>query len=224
MAAGFPPFKPAQKKLVTGAPLLFLTANHEPDASIHHHETHYCPAPGGLLSTGAVLAAEVDLSKLPKPSDKKDVTYEKDIRPLFEASCFSCHGNNPNRRPSGGLCLDRLDGALKGTKDGKVIHPGDSTKSQLVISAARMDPETLMPPPPRQRRNRGPEAGGTNAPAGGTNAVAGGGQRPPQVPAQTAHGGTSGIDSRLDRSGREVEPSLTVDFSKGPAAMPAFLA
>jgi hypothetical protein len=132
----------------------------------------------GLISTGATLAAEVDLSKLPKPSDKKDVTYEKDIRPLFEASCFNCHGNNPNRRPSGGLRLDTLEGALKGTREAKVIQPGDSTKSKLVIAVARIDPESMMPPPPRQRRN----AGGTNAPAGGTNAPAGGGQRGPQGP------------------------------------------
>jgi hypothetical protein len=137
----------------------------------------------GLFSTGAALAAEVDLSKLPKPSDQKDVTYEKDIRPLFEASCFNCHGNNPNRRPSGGLRLDTLEGALKGTKDGKVIQPGDSAKSQLVVAVARIDPETMMPPPPRPRRNPRPaDAGGTNAPAGGTNAPGGGMQRGPQGP------------------------------------------
>ena len=137
----------------------------------------------GLVSTGALLAAEVDLSKLPKPSDKKDVTYEKDIRPLFAASCFNCHANNPGRRPSGGLRLDTLELALKGTREGKVIEPGNSAKSQLVISAARIDPETMMPPPPRQRRGPRPgAAGGTNAPAGGTNAPAGGGERGPQGP------------------------------------------
>jgi hypothetical protein len=143
----------------------------------------------GLVSTGAVFAAEVDLSKLPKPSDQKDVTYEKDIRPMLEASCFGCHGNNPNRRPSGGLRLDTLELALKGTRDGKVIDPGHSDKSQIVISAARIDPETMMPPPPRQRRGpRPPGAGGTNAPAGGPNAAAGGtnapggGMRGPQGP------------------------------------------
>jgi mono/diheme cytochrome c family protein len=172
-----------QKKLVTGPPfLLSYPPNMSPMLQFTTMKHTIALLLAGLISTGAALAAEVDLSKLPKPSDKKDVTYEKDIRPLFEASCFGCHGNNPNRRPSGGLRLDTLDGALKGSKDGKVIHPGDSAKSQLVIAVARIDPESQMPPPPRQRRNRGPEGGGTNAPAGGTNTMAGGGQRAPQGP------------------------------------------
>lgn len=137
----------------------------------------------GLVSTGAALAAEVDLSKLPKASDQKDVTYEKDIRPLFEASCFGCHGNNPGRRPSGGLRLDSLELALKGTREGKVIEPSESTRSKLVIAVARIDPELMMPPPPRQRRRGGPNAGapGQNA-AGGTNQPPTGGATPPGDP------------------------------------------
>ncbi len=137
----------------------------------------------GIVSTGTLLAAEVDISKLPPAADKKGVTYEKDIRPLFEASCLGCHANNPNnpnRRPSGGLRLDTLELALKGSRDGKVIEPGDSSKSKLVIAVARIDPEMMMPPPPRQRRRGGPNAGGPaqNA-AGETNQPPAAGAIPP---------------------------------------------
>ena len=38
--------------------------------------------------------SKLDISKLPPPADKKGVTYAKDIRPLFEASCFRCHGDD----------------------------------------------------------------------------------------------------------------------------------
>jgi len=38
--------------------------------------------------------SKLDLSKLPTPADKKGVTYVRDIRPLFEASCFRCHGED----------------------------------------------------------------------------------------------------------------------------------
>src|SRR5881296_1957385 len=39
----------------------------------------------------SLLAAQVDLSKLPPPASKTGLTYAKDIRPLFENTCFRCH-------------------------------------------------------------------------------------------------------------------------------------
>ena len=97
-----------------------------------------------------VLAAEPDLSKLPPPSDKTGLTYAADIRPIFEASCFRCHGEE---RPKHGLRLDSLEAALKGSEDGKVIVPGKSKESPLVIAVAQLDDETAMPP---KRRPGGP--------------------------------------------------------------------
>ena len=127
----------------------------------------------GLLACGTASAAEVDLSKLPPAATKKGVTFEHDIQPLIKATCINCHGAE---RPKAGLRLDSLEGALKGSKDGKVIIPGNSAKSQLVIAVARLDPETAMPPIRRGRGPRGnmganrppqPNAAGTNQPAGG---------------------------------------------------------
>ncbi len=46
----------------------------------------------GLAGAAASLAATVDLSKLPAASTKKNLTFEKDIKPLFDASCTGCHG------------------------------------------------------------------------------------------------------------------------------------
>lgn len=121
--------------------------------------------------------AEVDLSKMPPASPRKDVTYEKDIKPLFEASCIRCHGEKEKKA---GLRLDSLEAVLKGTRDGKVVHPGEALKSSLLISVSQLDPETVMPPKPRARRQgQGPGAPGGerregNAPAN----EAGNNQRP----------------------------------------------
>ena len=95
--------------------------------------------------------AAADLSKLPPASDKQGLTYAKDIRPLFEASCFRCHGD---QRPRGGLKLNSLEAAIKGGEDGKVIVPGKSTDSPLLIAVAQIDDDTAMPP------KRGPGGGG----------------------------------------------------------------
>lgn len=110
----------------------------------------------------SALAGNPDLSKLPPASTQEGVTYDKDIKPLFQASCDRCHSG---ARPRDGLKLDTLEGVLKGSKDGKVVEVGNSQKSQLVISAAQIDPETSMPPKPRPPRRPPPDAaGGTNQP------------------------------------------------------------
>jgi len=112
----------------------------------------------------AAFGADLDLSKLPPPADKKGVTYATDIQPIFKGTCFGGHG--PERQ-KGGLRLDSLEAVLKGSDDGKVIVPGKSEKSDLVIAVARIDPEKAMPPT-RKPGGRGPGGpGGTNAPPGG---------------------------------------------------------
>jgi hypothetical protein len=130
----------------------------------------------GLVTTGTVLA-EPDLSKLPPASTKEGVTYQTDIRPLFEASCVRCHGGE---RPKAGLHLDSLESVLKGSKDGKVITPGDSTKSILVIAVSRIDPKKAMPPNPRRGRGRD-RAGGPGGP-GASAGPEGPGGPPPFAP------------------------------------------
>ena len=122
----------------------------------------------GLAAAGGTASAadkmdfsKLDLSKLPPAAQKPGLSYSQDIRPLLEASCLRCHGQE---RPKAGLQLDSLERALKGGEDGKVIVPGNSLKSLLIIAAAQIDDETAMPPkhgPGRGRR------GGFGGPPGG---------------------------------------------------------
>lgn len=101
-----------------------------------------------VLTVHNAGAAEVDVSKLPPASKKEGVTFDKDIRLLFQASCVRCHSGDRARR---GLRLDTRENVLKGSRDHKVVIPGDSAQSLLVIAAARIDDKTAMPPKPRQR-------------------------------------------------------------------------
>ena len=139
-----------------------------------------------VLTVGwSVLAADkkidfskLDLSKLPPAAAKKGLTYSKDIRPLFEASCFRCHGEEKQK---GELRLDRLEAVLKGGEDGKVVIPGDSKKSVLVVAVARIDEEFAMPPKPKPGGPGGQFRGGPAGPgAPGTRPPGGpGGGNPP---------------------------------------------
>jgi hypothetical protein len=92
-----------------------------------------------------VFAADVDTSKLPAPSTKTGLTYATDIKPIFDVSCVKCHGE---QKPKAKLRLDNLEGALKGSENGKVITPGKSEKSVLVLNIAHLgDEDDFMPPP-----------------------------------------------------------------------------
>jgi hypothetical protein len=97
----------------------------------------------GLLVLAAARAAEVDLSQLPPPVQRA-VDFDTDVRPIFERSCFQCHGPN---RPKGDFRLDDREAALKGgmnsTDD---IIPGNSTNSRLIHIVGDLDPDIFMPP------------------------------------------------------------------------------
>jgi len=90
-------------------------------------------------------AVDIDTSKLPPPSDRKGLTFDKDIKPIFDKSCVDCHGPE---KPKGKLRLDTLAGTLKGSVDGKVLEPGKSAQSFLVANIAFLgDADDWMPPP-----------------------------------------------------------------------------
>lgn len=124
------------------------------------------------------FAAGPDLSKLPPPAKQKGVTYAKEIRPILEASCFRCHGEE---RPKANLRLDSLEAVLKGGKSGKVIVPRKSDKSLLVIAVAQLDEDMSMPPKSKPGRS-GPGPGGPGGPGDRPAGGPGGGFGPPPKP------------------------------------------
>ncbi len=94
-----------------------------------------------LLTAGA---ADVDVSKLPPAASKKGVTYAADIKPIFEKSCFKCHGAEKQK---GKLRVDSLEAVLKGGEDSKIVEAGNSAKSSVLAAIARLgDPDEAMPP------------------------------------------------------------------------------
>jgi uncharacterized membrane protein len=82
---------------------------------------------------------------LPPASTKTDVTYTNDIKAILDASCVKCHSGD---KPKAQLKLDTLEGALKGSKDGKILTPGDSANSVVIKAVAHLaaDHDTWMPP------------------------------------------------------------------------------
>src|SRR5256885_14724873 len=80
--------------------------------------------PGALLGLNAV--------ELPPPAQAK-ADFARDIKPLFDRSCISCHGPE---KPKSGFRLDSREATLRGGDNGKAILPGDSANSPLVLVVA----------------------------------------------------------------------------------------
>ena len=71
------------------------------------------------------------------------VQFEKDIRPILEARCVSCHGPDKQR---GGLRLDRKADAQKGGDSGLAIQPGKSKDSLMLHRVTSASGTERMPP------------------------------------------------------------------------------
>jgi mono/diheme cytochrome c family protein len=89
-------------------------------------------------------AADPDVKKLPAPAAKTGVTFDADIKPIFEKSCFKCHGPEKQKAK---LRVDSLAAVKKGGENGAVFEAGQSEKSRLVHSIGRiLDEDENMPP------------------------------------------------------------------------------
>ena len=96
---------------------------------------------------------KLDPSALPPASTETGVTYDKDIKPIFQKSCVKCHGGD---KPKAKLVLGTREGAVKGGKDGPDIIPGKSGESPLVYAVAHVGDEDDFMPPLKNKANIGP--------------------------------------------------------------------
>ena len=67
------------------------------------------------------------------------VSYRRDIQPILDGECVSCHGGQA------GLYLDSYDNLMVGGAGGKIVIPGDPQASELVRSIKGLG-QPLMPP------------------------------------------------------------------------------
>src|SRR5262245_62747439 len=68
--------------------------------------------------------------------------FDRDIRPIFQAHCVSCHGAI---KMKGQLRLDSKTLAFRGGVSGKVLVPGKGKESRLVEALRDPNPDDRMP-------------------------------------------------------------------------------
>lgn len=108
------------------------------------------PLRGWMAAWSIVLCGTVSAQspapqgKLP-PALQRPVDFKTEVYPLFKAACFKCHGPEKQK---GKYRMDTREGAFKVTEDhGPAILAGQSAKSAIILMAAGLIDEMLMPPP-----------------------------------------------------------------------------
>jgi len=91
----------------------------------------------------AVLAGATQSSLASLGRAGEQVDYERDVKPIFAARCFACHGA---LKQEGGLRLDTGASARRGGDSGEAIAPGDAEGSLLVARVTAEDISERMPP------------------------------------------------------------------------------
>lgn len=101
-------------------------------------------APALLAAMAGLRAAEPEVGPVELPAAARHtVDFDREIRPLLEARCVSCHG--PERQ-KGGLRLDDPRAAKAGGDTrAPDIRPGDSVGSPLIQLVAGQVPDLVMP-------------------------------------------------------------------------------
>ncbi len=92
--------------------------------------------PVGVL-VAAALALSPGAAQPPVPAD-----FARDVRPIFESRCISCHGATRQR---GGLRVDTPAGIRAGGSSGAIIVPGNPGASPLIRHVAGTGGAARMP-------------------------------------------------------------------------------
>ena len=72
--------------------------------------------------------------------------FNRDIRPILAENCFSCHGQDANKRQAD-LRLDDRAAAV----ESRALVPGDPGASTALERVRSTDPDVVMPPPSSNR-------------------------------------------------------------------------
>ena len=77
----------------------------------------------------------------------RDVSFQKDISPILQTSCISCHNGTGEGVAKSEFSAKDYDSIMKGTKLGPVIVAGSSESSTLYrLIAHKADQAVQMPP------------------------------------------------------------------------------
>jgi hypothetical protein len=99
-----------------------------------------------IITPGAILSTAILMGALAGCTGEGAVSYSRDVQPILQANCLSCHEQGGAGQQASGFSMATYDDLMKGTSGGPMIVPGDSAGSNLlVLMEGRADPSISMP-------------------------------------------------------------------------------
>ena len=92
-------------------------------------------------------------AKSPEPKPMvKEVSFAKEIMPIFRSKCLNCHGGTKN--PKGDLDLKTVASIMKGVDNGPGVKPGDLKAGTVwkSIESGEMPPDGKNPLTPDEKK------------------------------------------------------------------------
>jgi mono/diheme cytochrome c family protein len=95
----------------------------------------------GTLAAGATIW--VSRSQPRQDAASQQIDFNRDIRPIFNAHCITCHGGV---KQAGGVSFSYREQALGRGKSGRaIVVPGNPRASEMIARISSRDPEYRMP-------------------------------------------------------------------------------
>ena len=99
-----------------------------------------------MLTAGTLILICLALSGLAGCMVEDAVSYSRDVKPIIQDNCLSCHEQGGSGYEASGFSMASYDELMKGTKFGPMIIAGDAEGSNLVVlMEGRADPSISMP-------------------------------------------------------------------------------
>ncbi len=100
------------------------------------------------MRTASIIAMglAISLTAVAGCARNQDPTFARDVKPLIDEHCSSCHAQGQAGYEVSGFASDSYANLMRGTKFGPVVIPGDSFNSTLVVLIeGRADSSINMP-------------------------------------------------------------------------------
>ena len=88
-------------------------------------------------TSGAILLAGMLLTGLGGCGGEAAVSYSRDVQPILQANCLSCHQQGGAGYEASGFSMASYDELMKGTNGGPMIIAGDSAASNRTGAPTR---------------------------------------------------------------------------------------
>ncbi|MBF0109756.1 MAG: hypothetical protein HQL76_11320 [Magnetococcales bacterium] len=86
-----------------------------------------------MLGAWVFLGISLGHSVAVNAENRGMISYNEDVRPIFQIRCLECHSGNGSGVVGSGLNMETYENLMRGTRYGPIIIPGNAMVSNLNV-------------------------------------------------------------------------------------------